>query len=586
MDSDLLDWIKDIIQWFLPYLRPSNQEPLQFDGSDAFCAFYSKFPEWKEIMIRHSNEDLVYNFVTNYCKSFPQISPLFHAVKFQDPESIEFIKMVIDDPSINLDEVEQDGGNTIFHYIINDSEMMELFTRRLILDSNDSKVLKIQNDDLETPIDKLEFKKSEEFFSKFPEWREIFKDLSEDYEGFRLVFKFIMKWYGDHVNLNSPIFHAVIQAHIPTTWPYWGYDSNNIELIKDHYNDIKLIKLIASHKLINLYEVDTELSKDTIFHIVCRSEMTKKYLWPLFIERIIEDPKLLNVQNEVLETPVDILIHHRSIKRLEFLLNNEDLDEAFEFQDNKGQTYLHKAINARLPSVVVRLLGKKVNVNVQDHKGRTALHYACKSDTNTSYEAVKFLIEKEETDINAKDQDQKTALHYACQASSHEAVKFLIEIEETDINAKDQDKKTALHYACQASSYEAVKFLIKKEETDINAKDRDQKTALHYACQASSPEIITLFLTYHEERNINLSEEDNEGKEPINILSIREKSNPRLKEALLDVRLLMQARVQIYATDATLPRENQDICADENQDILDDLDYIHCETDESSSESD
>ena len=546
MDSDLLELIKDIIQWFLPYLRPSNQEPLQFDGSDAF---YSKFPEWKEIMIRHSNEDLVYNFVTNYCKSFPQISPLFHAVKFQGPESIEFIKLVIDDPSINLDEVEQDRGNTIFHYIINDSEMMELFTGRLIVDS---KVLKIQNADLETPIDKLEFKKSEEFFSKFPEWREIFKDLSEDYEGFRLVFKFIMKWYGDYENLNSPIFHAVIQAHITTTWPYWGYDSNNIKLIKDHYNDIKLIKLIASHKLINLYEVETELSKDTIFHIVCRSEMTKKYLWPLFIERIIDDPKLLNVQNEVLETPVDILIHHRSIKRLEFLLNNEDLDEAFEFQDNKGQTYLHKAINARLPSVVVRLLGKKVNVNVQDHKGRTALHYACKSDTNTSYEAVKFLIEKEETDINAKDQDQKTALHYAC----------------------------------QASSYEAVKFLIKKEETDINAKDQDQKTALHYACQASSPEIITLFLTYHEERNINLSEEDNEGKEPINILSIREKSNPRLKEALLDVRLLMQARVQIYATDATLPRENQDICADENQDILDDLDYIHCETDESSSESD
>ena len=168
MDSDLLDWIKDIIQWFLPYLRPSNQEPLQFDddGSDAFCAFYSKFPEWKEIIIRHSNEDLVYNFVTNYCKSFPQISPLFHAVKFQDPESIEFIKMVINDPSINLDEVEQDRGNSIFHYIINDSEMMELFTGRLIMDS---KVLKIQNADLETPIDKLEFKKSEEFFSKFPE---------------------------------------------------------------------------------------------------------------------------------------------------------------------------------------------------------------------------------------------------------------------------------------------------------------------------------------------------------------------------------------------------------------------------------
>ena len=63
--------------------------------------------------------------------------------------------MVIDDQSINLNEVDQDGGNTIFHYIINDFEMMKLFTERLEMNSE---ALKIQNSDLETPIDILEFK--------------------------------------------------------------------------------------------------------------------------------------------------------------------------------------------------------------------------------------------------------------------------------------------------------------------------------------------------------------------------------------------------------------------------------------------
>ena len=483
------------MDWFwkkTSYLWPSNLESaLQFYKSDVF---FSKFPEWKEIMLRHSNEDLVHNYVTNYCESglnrwnVFERSPFFHAVKSGDPESIKFIKLVIDDQSINLNEVDQDGGNTIFHYIINDFEMMKLFTERLEMNSE---ALKIQNSELETPIDRLEFKNAQKFFAKFPEWREILLDLSQDYEDFCVVIEYIKSyWYSkDDYNHNSPIFHAVNQV-------------KNVKYASKMPStpSIKLIALIAHHKLINLYEVDTKDVQNTIFHIISNGPIP--IVWQFFRERLEEDPKLLNVQNSWKETPIDYLIRNQWFKSLEFLLSKEHFDEVFDFQDIKGQTYLHKAINAKLVNVA-RLLSKKINVKKQDHKGRTALHLACLSNV-----------------------------------------------------------------------YEAVLFLIEKEETDINAKDQEGKTALHYACKTSSSEIITLFLTYHEERNIHLSERDDKGEEPIHILSMREKSNnEQLNEVFFN---LMTARAQINCTlDPPEKAESQGV---EN---TDDLEYIYG-TDESS----
>ena len=235
--------------------------------------------------------------------------------------------MVIDDQSINLNEVDQDGGNTIFLYIINDFEMMKLFTERLEMNSE---ALKIQNSDLETPIDILEFKNAQKFFAKFPEWREILLDLSQDYEDFCVVIEYIKSyWYSkDDYNHNSPIFHAVNQV-------------KNVDYASKMPStpSIKLIELIAHHKLINLYEVDTKIFKDTIFHITSNGPIPM--VWQFFRERLEEDPKLLNVHNSRKETPIDYLIRNQWFKSLEFLLSKEHFDEVFDFQDIKGQTYLH-----------------------------------------------------------------------------------------------------------------------------------------------------------------------------------------------------------------------------------------------------
>ena len=124
-------------------------------------------------------------------------------------------------------------------------------------------------------------------------------------------------------------------------------------------------------------------------------------------------------------------------------------------------------------------------------------------------------------------------------------------------------------------------FLIEKTNIDINATDKDGKTALHHACQASESRIIRLFLTYHEERNINLSILDNEGKNPLCILSEREKANPnaKLNEVMLD---LITSGAQINATlDPTPDKPDKDDSHD-SQDFWSNLEYLHHDTDESS----
>ena len=487
--------------WIRTYLWPSRnpESALQFYKSDVF---FSNFPEWKEIMSHYLYEDLVYDYVKKYCDddlwSLFEISPFFHAIKLRDAESIEFIKLVIDHQSINLNEVDQEEGNTIFHYIINDFEMMKLFTKRLRINSE---ALKIRNNDLETPIDKLDFEKSEEFFAKFPEWREILLDLSQDYDNFCLVLKYIMSyWYGDDdVNHNSPIFHAVHQVYVSKPSKH--------ELKKHTTRSIEVIKLIAHHKLINLYETDQ--SKQTIFHIICESQINKKAVpvaWEFFRERLEEDPKLLNVQDCWKKTPITCLIDVQGLKTLKTILDNEHLVEVFDFQNINGQTYLHQTRNEE----VAILLSTKMDVNVQDNKGRTALHYAC-----------------------------------------------------------------------IYNRYETSVFLIEKPNIDINATDEDGKTALHHACQTSESRIIRLFLTYHEERDINLSILDNEGKNPLSILLEREKANPnaKLNEVILGM-ITSAARCIRY----TVGPDKED--KDDSQDLWSNLEYLDLGTNDEFSVSD
>jgi ankyrin repeat protein len=61
--------------------------------------------------------------------------------------------------------------------------------------------------------------------------------------------------------------------------------------------------------------------------------------------------------------------------------------------DREGRTVLHAAAYAGRRELLEMLLPQMPNVNVQDHKGRTLLHYAALFDDPDHLQALSFLLE-------------------------------------------------------------------------------------------------------------------------------------------------------------------------------------------------
>ena len=126
-------------------------------------------------------------------------------------------------------------------------------------------------------------------------------------------------------------------------------------------------------------------------------------------------------------------------------MRNEDelsVDEAF---------YALMDPSNRVPGVDVL-----TNINSQDENGYTVLHHAC-IKLGYSYEeeinnnirgVVKFLLQDDaKIDPNIKDNRGMTALHHAVDSQDLETVKLLLQTAKADPNIIDSEGCTALHYA-------------------------------------------------------------------------------------------------------------------------------------------
>ena len=85
---------------------------------------------------------------------------------------------------------------------------------------------------------------------------------------------------------------------------------------------------------------------------------------------------------------------------------------------------------------------KKVNVNVQDDEGKTALIWS----SIEGHKAILFLLFEHEVNINHRDNNGNTGLMYACEKGRGDFVKALID-HNADLNIKNNDGNTALMLA-------------------------------------------------------------------------------------------------------------------------------------------
>ncbi|XP_057334445.1 uncharacterized protein LOC130673443 [Microplitis mediator] len=176
------------------------------------------------------------------------------------------------------------------------------------------------------------------------------------------------------------------------------------------------------------------------------------------------------------------------------------------------------------------LIQHDINLNVKDHKEKTAIFYAVK---NGDFNIVKLLITN-----GACVEDDPDLLNIAALNQCSDTVQILLE-HGVDINACDSFGKTALHSAFVKQSSQLNNDVIYKIEpslirvllnkgADVNMPMNDGRTALHLAVQTDNEEIVNTLLEYNPKVNVS----DAKGITPLHLAAQTE--NSKIVDSLLN----------------------------------------------------
>ncbi|GBL84803.1 Tankyrase-2 [Araneus ventricosus] len=202
-------------------------------------------------------------------------------------------------------------------------------------------------------------------------------------------------------------------------------------------------------------------------------------------------------------------------------------------QDSRGNTLLHYAGKSENISVI-RLLMKFGSIyNVKNREGKTPLQLANNNDTKTvlnlacklfkdvkseNIEEVNKCIKLERSLVNAKDNEGHHPLHWAAAKGNITIVKILLEAG-ADATYVTRKGNTPLHIATSKGFSRIVEVLlrsVKYDELDnfINAQTYGTgATALHVAVENNYWDIVKKLLQYGVIFNVK----NNEGKTPLQI---------------------------------------------------------------------
>ncbi|XP_003384716.1 PREDICTED: ankyrin-1-like [Amphimedon queenslandica] len=241
---------------------------------------------------------------------------------------------------------------------------------------------------------------------------------------------------------------------------------------------------------------------------------------------------------------------------------------------NNSQSLVHLAVDSGYHSMLCALIRLKVDVNIVNQDGKTALYYAIRNDRSDMVETLiqhgarvdedgathlHLLIENHEidrmkallstgTDANVTNKLGDTPLHSAIKKGSLEAVETLLDhrvdttIENKQgwtplytaamVNAVDAFKcllqsgcsletgnkfgRNYLHYAAANGHSVAINVLINEGALPVDSTDtKDNKTPLHLAAETGHEETVRLLL--NNEATIDIGDKD--GRTPLHYAS-------------------------------------------------------------------
>jgi tankyrase len=235
---------------------------------------------------------------------------------------------------------------------------------------------------------------------------------------------------------------------------------------------------------------------DAAIHVIASAiHVKKKQLLDMLLKKNVN----LNEKNKELLTALHIAADRNQTELLELLLRHGAKANAL---DGGGNTALHRcAAEGRLESARV-LLRFDIDPSIMNLQGKQAKDVA-------STEAVRALLEEEETTANAAVADRRTLelqLLEAAKSGDIEIVNRLVLNNRTPqelVNCCDSEgrRSTPLHFAAGYNRIEVVQFLL-EQGADVHAKDKGGLVPLHNACSYGHYEVTELLVQYGADVNV------------------------------------------------------------------------------------
>ncbi|KAJ3427048.1 molting protein mlt-4 [Anaeramoeba flamelloides] len=218
----------------------------------------------------------------------------------------------------------------------------------------------------------------------------------------------------------------------------------------------------------------------------------------------------INKQHKEDLTLMEIITGKNKIIKSNLLIKAISVGLDPEKRNRHGMNALHIACCSknREINIIRQLLQYKVQTNVCDYYGQTALHLLCNNDPNNIYK-IKLLLNLSKINnnnnlainVNQKDMFGLTALHLLCKKKSTpiESIRYLLE-NDADVSLTDHFGNNALLFACYSTTpnNELIELLIEKK-SNVNIKVHSgwlkNDTPLLACCKHSqNKEIISLLL--------------------------------------------------------------------------------------------
>ncbi|XP_065826321.1 uncharacterized protein [Oscarella lobularis] len=224
---------------------------------------------------------------------------------------------------------------------------------------------------------------------------------------------------------------------------------------------------------------DANFDGDGMLMAACRSGLLS------IVEHLFERGYSLNQRNEAKQSLVHLACEYRQLEVAHFLVEHKvDLDVV----DAEGYTALAYACESGLFSIVKCLVQKGCSLTVKTkHWGQGLLHLCCGESGNLS--VAEFLVERG-VEIHSTDNDGKTPIMLACQRGNLAIVEYLHRHGSFSLTVRTKQETALFHLSigskyCPWGSPNVSNYLIGIVSNDYLSKsDSRGNTPLMLACES------------------------------------------------------------------------------------------------------